>query len=652
MKQKECCRIDSKLIINLAVKITGLRGGTICREIGLIEKNTKDRFINGYKESGKCYWPEQSSWFIGRITESKIPLDDLLVEKQKFPLGADDRKSLGVLQRFIEADKNTYKPEYYPLERLRKQKTVDTVIYEYILQLLKDNLYTFDAAKQYILEVCKSNNIHPKEIEYLSSMTEPSDSIETLVTFLVRKGKQAKQQPRFVPLVENTGKLPNERTTVGDQIVEKQHVVSTSVKICQSITNTKNEIRIVPYTYQDLHKQGLTSQDVSKRLMANDAVLYGAENLGANAGKIEQWAAQIEAAQDNWLFFCEEGTTNIIGNWSITFLTPEEELSVRKGTFAGDDFSLSSVNYPLMASDKEIVIYILNISLNEGYTSHENWAALWKSFGNRIWKMIQSGITIRRVYSDLFRDDHVEMFEKMGFRHLVKNKVSGEIYCLDLSKPDLMNFGWIMPDSQITEQSITFRQLSHNDILEEQQLVDLAGLIYDTDKYVYPPLFSRKQAKEILPLLFASNEDSMFTLDNIFCAMIEKRIVGLILHRRGPLTWDADKLLEYASTLNITLPDTVRTVEQDYFKGYEATAADTTAILNCCVNSNYRMRNEIRLGTRMMQAFIEQHPERLELYVLQETKAAMRMYLRTGFKLAGKCNGFSVDRRELPCFFL
>lgn len=420
-------------------------------------------------------------------------------------------------------------------------------------------------------------------------------------------------------------------------------------------TNTESDkgLSIVQCTYSELKQKGLTARTISKQLIANDAALYGSDILGANAGTIEQWAAQIEAAPDNWFFFCEG--TRIIGNWSITFLAPEEEVSVRKGTFAGDDFSLKSVNYPLTASDKEVVIYILNISLNSGYQTHDNWKALWNSFGKRVRQLNATGITVKGIYSALFLDDHKVMFENMGFQCLVDNIVSGQVYYLDLSNPNLANFSWIIPNDEAVGLNlpISFKQLSHNDILDEQQLRDIAGLIYDTDKYIYPMMFSsREQAKELLPMLFASNEDNMFNLNNIYCGMVGKRIVSLILHIRGPLVWKSDQLTELANLLDMKLPKTVDLVEKNYFTGYASTASNTTAILNCCVNSNYRMRNEIRLGTRMMQSFIEHHPERLELYVLQETNAAMRLYLRTGFKPLRKCNGFSADNRELPCYFM
>ena len=405
----------------------------------------------------------------------------------------------------------------------------------------------------------------------------------------------------------------------------------------------------------DLNRMGLSTLDISRQLISNDAALYGADILGANAGTAEQWASQIVAAPGNWCFLCDG--TDIVGDWSYTYLSPAEELAVRNGTVAGDEFSLDSVNYPLMASDREVVIYIHNISLNEGYQTAENWDRMWKSFGNRMRQLIQSGVTVKGLYGCLYRDDHRVMFERMGFQKLVSNRVSGDIYYLDLNQRDTSRFGWIMGANatlEPVEQSITFRQLTHDDILDEQQLVDIAGLIYDTDKYIYPQMFTREQAKRLIPLLLAGNEDKMFSLDNIFCAMAGDRIVGLILHKKGPLNWDSGELAMYAGLLDEKLSDTINIVEHEYFHEYDATPEDTTAILNCCVNSNYRMQNDIRLGTRMMQEFVAEHSERLELYVLKETMAAMRLYLRAGFRTSeqDKCNGFSIDHRELPCYFM
>ena len=446
----------------------------------------------------------------------------------------------------------------------------------------------------------------------------------------------------------------------GSEIFSKRRMEEHAKTKRIELKTTKPEVTSGPQKLQfctsfDLNRMGLSTLDIARQLIANDAALYGADVLGANAGTAEQWASQIVAAPGNWYFLCNG--TDILGNWSYTYLSFEEERAVREGTFVSDDFSLDSVNYPLMASDREVVIHILNISLNEGYQTAENWDRIWKSFGNRMRQLIRSGVTVKGIYSYLFRDDHRAMFERMGFQKLAPNVISGDVYYLNLNQPDLSRFGWIMGANaalEPAEQTITFCQLHHDDILDEQQLVDIAGLIYDTDKYIYPQMFTREQAKRLIPLLLAGNEDRMFSLDNIFCAMASDRIVGLILHKKGPLNWDSGELVMYAGLLDEKLSDTIDIVENEYFREYNSTPEDATAILNCCVNSNYRMQNDIRLGTRMMQAFVAQHHERLELYVLKETTAAMRLYLRAGFRTSeqDKCNGFSIDHRELPCYFM
>lgn len=342
-------------------------------------------------------------------------------------------------------------------------------------------------------------------------------------------------------------------------------------------------------------------------------------------------------------------------------MSQDEENAVQNGQFAGADFSLSSVNYPITTTDKEVVIYLHNMSVNEDYQTTENWIMLWKSFGQHLYHLIQTGITIRSIYTCLFRDDHQALFEQMGFQLLVDNTVKGKVYHIDLTQQALPQFSWIIPKASAVpysaseiEQNITFRQLSCTDQLSEQQLKDIAGLIYDTDAYIYPALFSRKQAKKILPMLFEYNMDTMFNLNNIFCATTSAdRIVGIILHKKGPLNWSSKHLLKFANLFDEKLPETVKIVENEYFKDYNKTDSETRAILNVCVNGNFRMQDELRLGTQMIKAFLQaHHSERMELYVLQETRAAMRLYLRNGFIIENKCNGFSISKEDLPCYFM
>ena len=623
--------LDSRLLLEMLRMISSEISYKTLPYLLMANDNVVSCLLHGNNNTGEAYWPRSADWKKNAQRNFSTYTTDEYI------------KDAGI-------DKLAACCRYY-----RNSNDIDS-LEDQFMRLLDEIYVTYydddvTLTKSEIVRILTELHAPAEDISHIESI----GSLKQLSIFLVNRAK-AKGRPS---LKKKSGRKKQENTI---QVEPPLPLATNSTNNTTSIAeeNTVNKSEIIPCTYFDLRKKGLTALDISAQLMANDAALYGSDLLGVNAGKTEQWSEQIVAAPDNWFFFCKG--TDIIGNWSITYLSPQEEASVRRGTFAGDDFSLDSVNYPLTSPDKDVVIYILNISLNDGYQTQKNWDLLWKSFGTRLKRLIESGITVSRIYSDLFRDDHKKMFKNMGFKYLVDNVVSGQVFCLDLATTPVEKFDWIIPESILSSddssdlgQSITFLQLSHDEALDKQQLADIAGLIFDTDKYIYPPLFSRRQARIILPMLFDSNTDSMFNLDNIFCAITERnRIVGLILHKHGPLKWNADNLLEFAQILDEDLPDTVRTVEERYFRCYDEIQEDTTAILNCCVNSNYRMRSEIRLGTHMMQAFMEQHPERLELYVLKETPAAMRLYLRAGFKTSEKhkCNGFSIDNRSLPCYFM
>ena len=101
--------------------------------------------------------------------------------------------------------------------------------------------------------------------------------------------------------------------------------------------------------------------------------------------------------------------------------------------------------------------------------------------------------------------------------------------------------------------------------------------------------------------------------------------------------------------------ETLEKAETMYFSKYNSADVDTTEILNFCMDAEWRQR-DIDIGGYIMEAimleFFKDHPEPCELYVLKETDTDFRIYHKLGFEIVRPCNGFSVDDRELPCFFL
>lgn len=619
-----------------------------------LDSNEGQSFSETEKRLKTCWWPEDGSWFWIAATYVGDNKTILYPEHQAFPIEGDTSREQFAQQT---SDKKAAKEGIasFEKEKIKRQLTLESHLYNVLTGEVEAHpTHNETTIKSIIVQTCREHGLLNSAVSYIESL----ESIQEIIKYLILQAKASKGKPLTIPdELDSTQPVvtptPNslKHTAIPPQTSVPTICIDPISKTTASQSGNEKDLEFC--TYFDLEARGLSAEEIAAQLIHNDDVLYGSNKFGEKAGSAQYWAEIIIAAPDSWLFLCQG--RQIVGNWSFTYLSPSEEEDMKKGILAGKDFSLDNANYPLTSPDREIAIHLLNISLNDHYQSMENWIGLWKSFGKRLEQLQQGGFTVRSIYGCLFRNDHIAIFKQMGFQHLVQHRIAGDVYYLNLAQASAAKLSWIMPSPAISDrcgESITFRQLSHADILSEQQLMDIAGLIYDTDPYISEALFSsREQAKALLPLLFSSNEDAMFTLDNIFCAISGNRIIGLLLHKKGSLHWSADHLIRYANHLDEVLPDTVRKAETEYFSEYNGTASnDATSIIKCCVNSNYRLKSELRLGTHMLQAFLKNHPERLELYVLKETSAAMRLYLSAGFRIERKCNGFSVDHRKLPCY--
>ena len=90
---------------------------------------------------------------------------------------------------------------------------------------------------------------------------------------------------------------------------------------------------------------------------------------------------------------------------------------------------------------------------------------------------------------------------------------------------------------------LSFRQLKHGRTLSKTKMETIARLIYETDKYIYLDMFGRvENAIAVLPKLFESGKDQMFTLDNLFVCVLAGQVVGIILWHEGALDWNNEHL--------------------------------------------------------------------------------------------------------------
>lgn len=199
------------------------------------------------------------------------------------------------------------------------------------------------------------------------------------------------------------------------------------------------------------------------------------------------------------------------------------------------------------------------------------------------------------------------------------------------------------------QHAIQCYQLSCQTKLTKEQLEDIAKLIFLTDKYIYPAIFSNEaNARKVLPILLNGNEDTMFNLENLYVAHLGNRIVGIILWNKGELVWDTRKLEQIATENEVHLSHNLKLVKEDYIKkNYGNVRNERLEIINFCVEPKLR---GLGIGEKLLKEFICKniHSD-MELCVLSENVSAIKIYERLGFTRNKIYSGFSVESRKPEC---
>lgn len=195
-----------------------------------------------------------------------------------------------------------------------------------------------------------------------------------------------------------------------------------------------------------------------------------------------------------------------------------------------------------------------------------------------------------------------------------------------------------------------FLQLNDSSRLREEQLREIARLIYDTDPYIYPALFGgHKNAIRLIPPLIVCKKDSMFRLSNMYVAIMRDEIKGLILWKDGRMQWDPEILCHLARELHIEIPGNADYVSEMYLDRYNLEERNRCiSLINMCVSADAR---GLRIGTQLLNSFIKKHMDKdIRLCVLKDNKIAIRMYQASGFYVSEEYKGFSLDSLKPDCF--
>ena len=195
--------------------------------------------------------------------------------------------------------------------------------------------------------------------------------------------------------------------------------------------------------------------------------------------------------------------------------------------------------------------------------------------------------------------------------------------------------------------NLTYSQLTLDTALAAEDLIQIARLVYETDQYISEALFpSLHAALTIIPALY-KRQDALFSCENTFVARMNKKIIGLILWKQGPLVWSPNLFVETSVQCGFPATPLFQKVCKEYFAGYSLAECNTTSLINVCIDNRYRGKG---VATRTLEKFLEKVPPPLELHVLADNTPAIRLYESAGFRKTACINGFSVDDHLLPCF--
>lgn len=181
--------------------------------------------------------------------------------------------------------------------------------------------------------------------------------------------------------------------------------------------------------------------------------------------------------------------------------------------------------------------------------------------------------------------------------------------------------------------------------LTDRQLQEIAGLIYETDPYIYPAMFKdRKEAEAVMPGMIRAG-DPIFGTGNMFVAEDEDGgIAGVLLWKRGPVLWDPEIYHRCGGKAR----QIVRVV-REYFHLFAETPEDMTSLVRIGIRKDLRGQH---IGSRLMETFMRAEPGPYELYVLMDNTEAVRYFTGKGFRIRETRPGFSLDHSAYPCFWM
>jgi len=192
---------------------------------------------------------------------------------------------------------------------------------------------------------------------------------------------------------------------------------------------------VKPASYFDLRKLGYSNIDIATSLINNDIKLYGDYFRGKNVpleyeGTPEQWAEYLSSVPESFKYVIND-KNEIVGNFSFVSITDEQELEFKNGKFIEYYFN-PALTRDLFCAGNDHILFLLNLSLNEEYSTIKNNTLLRKMFLEQLLLFAQEDVLFKKIIVNVFKQSHEAFFKEWGFKFIGENANTGKIYELNL----------------------------------------------------------------------------------------------------------------------------------------------------------------------------------------------------------------------------
>lgn len=185
----------------------------------------------------------------------------------------------------------------------------------------------------------------------------------------------------------------------------------------------------------------------------------------------------------------------------------------------------------------------------------------------------------------------------------------------------------------------------------EDNLKDIAELIYSTDDYIYPYWFETiDKCREELSVLLVE-ENFFFNINNLYVAVdkLNNKIVGVlcILDKDIDFEYDYEKLRNYNERYRFTIDNYVMGLIK------EVKESEFAYISNVCIHKDYRGK---KIGNKLISHVIDIYANKyfngIFLDVLANNPGAIKLYQNLGFEQFTEIfSGFNAPNEEKPDVF-